>query len=113
MKKIEISNVGSKRVFLFATTADYREWATSVIQPPYHYFPHFESIFAAIVPIAVPEGTTIAVTDMLVHPYDDNWFVFRSYDTPQQYIGIDITGRPRNLSYMAWAMMHPNFMILD
>jgi hypothetical protein len=108
MKKIEISNVGSKRVFLFATTEDYREWATSVKHPPYH-----PSIFAAIVPIAVPEGTIIAVTDMLVHPYDDTWFVFRSYDTPQQYIGIDITGRPRNLSYMAWAMMHPNFKILD
>jgi hypothetical protein len=105
MRKIEISNVGSRLVFLFATTEDYRTWATAT--------KHRGPIFAAIVPIAVPEGTTIAVTDMHVHPYDDTWFVFRSYDTPQQYIGIDITGKPRNLSYMAWAMMHPNFKILD
>jgi hypothetical protein len=108
MRKIEISNVGSKRVFLFATTEDYREWATSAKHPPY-----YPSIFAAIVPIVVPEGTRITVTDMHIHRHDDNWFVFRSYDTPQLFKGIDIANRHREVSYMAWAMMHPNFKILD
>jgi hypothetical protein len=50
---------------------------------------------------------------MLVHPYDDNWFVYRTYDIPQEFKGKDITGRHRELSYMAWAIMHPNFKILD
>ena len=107
MKKIEISNAGSRRAFLFATTGDYREWASSAAGVPYH-----PSVFAAIVPITVPERTIIPVTDMLIHPYDDNWFVYRTYDIPRLFKGKDITGRHRELSYMAWAIMHPDFKIL-
>jgi hypothetical protein len=106
MRQIEITNNGSKQAYLFATIEDYMEWANSKI--PLHM-----SSIAAIVPITAPAGTQYTVNDMYAAFYDNNWHVVRTYDTPQEFKGVDVTGKYRNLSYKVWILLHPNFKLLD